>query len=562
MISRNLRYGALCVALCTPIAAYAQVAPLPSTAEAGRFERAIDAPQKAQSVRPDAQTDAAQKRTVAPPPGAEKLRFTLKTIQIEGMTRYAPQVLLAPYKKLEGKRVTVAKMYEVASSVLNRYSDDGYGFVLVYLPPQKIADGTVIIRVAEGCVHSVKLEGMQETLAVRQAIATLRAAKPLPNQLLEEQMLLVNDLPGMQVRAVVEPDKAAGIEGALKLRWIATKKQFEGSLSTNNYGSRYNGPIQMLASGTVNDALGRNDKTTVNLLGAVPLSEAKYVGIEHREQIGLRTSVGVQVSQSNNAPGYTLKPQEVKGKTQGISLDVQHKLLRSRAENLSVQGSVAATNYTTDILGTRLYQDKIRTAKLGVNYDTVDRLDGTNAVSVNVTQGLDVLGARKTGSADLSRAEGHSDFTKLEATAWRAQPVGKSWTLYGLATGQLASAPLLAAEEFGIGGSTIGRAFDVAELTGDHGLSGALEMRYLGLTVSDALVAQPFVFYDMGTVWNMDTNGKRASAAATGFGVRALIDKKIQMSATLALPLKHQPEAAQSSADKNPRLGVMLTVPF
>lgn len=551
-----------CIAMALPTQVAAQRAQLPATAEAGRLERAIEAPQKAKSTPSTASTETGARRTITVPENADKLTFTLKHIAIEGMTRYEEQAVLAPYADLKGKTITVARIYAIASDILNRYSEDGYAFVLVYLPPQKITDGAVTIKVTEGFVNRIELSGIKESPAIREAMDTLRAERPLSSALLEEQMLLLNDLAGIQMRAVVEPDKESKQEGALKLRWIATQDRVDGFVSANNHGSRYNGPAQTLGAISVNNLTGRNDKTSLNTLATVPFSEARYHSIEHRQQIGLRTSLGVQLNRSRNAPGYTLEPQEVRGKTRGITVDAQYKAIRSRRENLDVLASFSATDYRTDILSTRLYEDKLRVARVGAVYDTVDQWNGTSSLGLTVSQGLDILGVRETGSFELSRQEGHSDFTKLELTAWHLHPLGSGWSLYGLAMGQLASDPLLASEEFGFGGSVVGRAFDVAELTGDHGISGTVEMRYIGIEPWYSIRPQPFAFYDMGTVWNLDTNGERESAAAWGLGVRALIDEKAQVSATIGWPLKHRPEAPQYGNATNPRIGVSLTVPF
>lgn len=546
-----------------PLAAQAQLDRLPSTAEAGSFERANNVPAKSLSEGAKAQAPAkVAPREVKAPPDAEKLRFRLKDIHVEGATRFDARELLAPHMALRGKVVSVKQIYVVANAIQQRYLDAGYGFVMVYLPPQKITTGDVTLRVVEGYVHRVVMEPDHKSIAVAQAKQTLMAAKPLPTKLLEEQMLLINDLPGVQVKAVVEPDKKAGKEGALLLRLVATHKRFEGSIGVNNFGSRFNGTVQGIATVSVNNALGRDDKTSVTAMGAVPLREARYVAVEHREQVGLRTSVGVQVSGSGNRPGHTLKRQEVKGASRGVMFDVVHTVVRSREENLIVRASVSANDYETDILGTDLYDDKLRVARIGLNYDTVDRLDGSNALNVTLSKGVDAFGARKTGSANLSRAEGHSDFTKVETIAWRLQPVGNSWSFYGLINGQWVSDPLLSSEEFGFGGGAVGRAFDVAELSGDHGLSGTVELRYLGLAEQHDVLMQPFVFYDAGAVWNLDTGGGRDSAAATGFGVRSLIQRRAQVNAALAWPLKHEPTTPVRRADKDPRLGVSLSVPF
>lgn len=542
---------------------YAQVR-LPKSAEAGRSEQELLTPSipTAKSTGQSLTGDASTSQTLTPPEGADKVEFTLTRIEIEGATRYTPEELLAPSTALLNTRITVAKLYEVASGILARYRKDGYGFVLVYLPPQAIDKGVAKIRITEGYVSRVAFNGVKETPAIREAVRNLQNETPLSLPSLEEQMLRINDLPGVQAKAVVSADKESGKEGALLLTLTGAAVPINGNVAFNNYGSRYIGQWQSIASVSGNDLLGNNDRTTLSGFSALPYREGHFASVEHREQIDLATSVGVRISKSHNRPGYELETQDIRSKTISIALDAQHQYLRSRAENLGFNARFDFSNYNTTIIGTRLYEDNIRALRIGANYDTVDRWNGLSAVSVTVSQGLDIFGARRTGSVDLSRTEGHSDFTKIEATAWHSHPLPEAFSLYTLASGQLASDPLLSSEEFGFGGSTLGRAYDIAEITGDHGLAGTVELRYLGIPKWQDTLFQPFSFYDAGWIWNIDTGGKRELAASSGVGLRAMVADSVQVNATLAYPLKRDIQAPQTHDSANPRLNVGISYNF
>lgn len=89
------------------------------------------------------------------------------------------------------------------------------------------------------------------------------------------------------------------------------------------------------------------------------------------------------------------------------------------------------------------------------------------------------------------------------------------------AEGQLASGALFSSEEFGYGGQVFGRAYDASEIMGDHGLAGALELRYEGLEMLAPARLVPYAFYDVGVVWNVDPGEEqRASGSSVGLGVR------------------------------------------
>ena len=182
-----------------------------------------------------------------------------------------------------------------------------------------------------------------------------------------------------------------------------------------------------------------------------------------------------------------------------------HPLVRLRAENLTLSTGFVATDLHTDLFrgAQTLLSDRIRTLQVGALYDFVDRWSGVNVFDLQLSQGLDILDARTPGSPNLSRADGHSDFTKLTGDLQRVQSLGGNWALLGAVTGQYGLTSLLASEQFGIGGVNFVRAYDPAELTGDSGIAGKVELQYGERTTNIGLDNyQLYGFYDAGRVWN------------------------------------------------------------
>ncbi|MBN4016386.1 ShlB/FhaC/HecB family hemolysin secretion/activation protein, partial [Rhodospirillaceae bacterium AH-315-P19] len=95
---------------------------------------------------------------------------------------------------------------------------------------------------------------------------------------------------------------------------------------------------------------------------------------------------------------------------------------------------------------------------------------------------------------------------------------------------------LLSAEEFRLGGTRFGRAYDPSELTGVDGVGGILELQY-GRSVAWNLVKryQLYGFYDLGAVW--DNDGRQRSLSSTGAGVRTWIYETMTANFEVALPL-------------------------
>ena len=105
--------------------------------------------------------------------------------------------------------------------------------------------------------------------------------------------------------------------------------------------------------------------------------------------------------------------------------------------------------------------------------------------------------------------------------------------------GLYSSHPLLSSQEIGYGGMSYGRAYDPAEITGDKGIMAALELRYTAIPKISALNTKfvPFAFYDIGKVWNNDTNTIPQSAASAGIGTYYRVNDHFSGTMQIAYPL-------------------------
>ena len=126
--------------------------------------------------------------------------------------------------------------------------------------------------------------------------------------------------------------------------------------------------------------------------------------------------------------------------------------------------------------------------------------------------------------------------------------------------GQIASRPLLSSEEFGIGGSEIGRGYDYSERLGDQGVAGVASLTYalpdpVGWTDELRLSA----FLDGGVTRDIGTRRFDGSLASAGLGAAVDLSKGFAAELTLGVPLTGPREA---SGDRSPRLGFTLAKRF
>jgi hemolysin activation/secretion protein len=539
-------------------AAPLQAQPLPAPARP-HAEPPVTVPERRPARPPEVQAPAAP---VAVPPGAEQVRVTVTDVQVEGSTVYAPEALREGYAALIGREVSLADVFGIAEGIQRRYRDDGYVLTRVVVPPQKVTDGVFRLRVIEGFVSQVSVEGDVGPVGARvQAyLDRITAARPVRQQDLERYLLLVSDLPGVTALGVLRP--GAGEVGAAELVVRVERDPFEGFALANNRGSRYTGVGRAALSLQENAATAFGERLRGLFVTTVGDDEERYGQIAYDQALG---SEGLRLRATANydrtRPGQDLDRFDVEGETRSGDLSAVYPVLRSRALSLYVEGGLQASDTEQEALGERLARDRLRVVYAGVTTDLLDRWGGRSTVGASLRQGLDALGASAEGDPDLSRAEGVPDATVLRVRAERYQPFGTTpWGLFAAVKGQYAWDPLLVDEEASFGGETFGRGYDPSEVAGDQGAGMMLEVQYTRAVDTPWLRGyQAYGFYDLGAVWNEDEGAEDPSLASAGLGVRSQLRGGAFLDLEVAKPLTRTPGTRD---DKDPFLYLQLTVAF
>lgn len=384
----------------------------------------------------------------------------------------------------------------------------------------------------------------------------IAALKPFNAKLLERYVLLLNDMPGLKAQAIIEPlDSAEFGEGAVGIAMVFDRVQFRNSASTDNFGSRYLGPYQGAVRLGANSLGLPYSQTMFYGLSTIPTDELKYGALNHSVPIltdGL--TLNTTASYSRSSPGHILRALDIESDATNFTAGINYSLVRSRQQNLQLGVELNAKDIDTDIATTNLYEDRLRVMRFSAVYDNAYWLKGANVFNATLSIGVDALGASEPGALNLSRAEGRSDFTKLELSAARLQGITDNWSLFAAVAGQVSDKPLLSSEEFGYGGQAFGRAYDASELTGDHGVAGSLELRYSGLPDWGLLHSQLFGFYDIGKVWNRDSTATDAAGSSAGGGIRLNYGEDLSAAFSVAQPLTRDIQTPIYFDKKSPRL--------
>ncbi len=481
------------------------------------------------------------------PPGADvpeaiaEEELYLDDVLLNGNEIYSDDFLKDLFKDFLKTDITFGDLYEIPNLIQEYYAGEGHVLSFAFFPPQEVSDGIYKVTIVEGYVDRVKVENASHQALKKKILKTLlpiSQQRPFHLGKAEKYLLHVNSQPGVTVSAMLQPSPTQ--KGATEL--IATVSEVWGGVSATieNRNSAYIGPLAATVAATVNSPFGQGGQLQTQVM--LSLDAKELVSSSARYEIPVTeegTSVSVAGHYALTEPGQELDALDVEGEIFGVDLKMHHPVIRSRARRLDLHAGLSLQRNKVDLLNETLHRDRLHLLQAGAHYRQNGFLGGTSAVLLDVTQGLPIFGASKAGDRFLSRQDGQADFTKLTLDATHLQPLDWNFAMSTTVLGQFATKPVLALQEFGLGGARIGRGYDGGEITCDHGLGGSLELQY------DYYVREPWLnrlqlygFYDAGAVWDEDPAIKQQrTLASTGVGFRTVTDFGLATYLEYAKPL-------------------------
>lgn len=496
-----------------------------STNDPGQIERRI---RERALPRPPAGVDiTGPSEPAVPPAEIPPLKLVLAGVAVTGASVFEPAEFAPLYEEFLAREISTAEIEVILERITAFYRDRGYFLSRAVAPAQDLVGGILRVRVIEGYVDTVVFEDARREQELRPYVRRITAERPLKLATLERGVLLLNDVPGVGAAAGIRPkDEDAG---AYELVIDVDEQAADGSFFFNNWGTDAVGPLQAWLSGGLNSTLGLGERLQAGIF-TVPNqpNELLYGEVGYTHPIGwdgTYVSLTGSMTRVNEGDGSAIDS------TSGrVALRAWHPLIRGQSQNLWLSGGFEYYNLEEDFDDERIAEDRLRILRAGLNYWLADAYKGDNFLAVELSQGLPVLGASRSGSDELTNPSGQSDFTKATLEASREQGLTEEIGIQVAFAGQKSLDRLLSSEQFGYGGSRFGRAYDFAEISGDDGVAGGMELRYgrdVGLSWLEGY--QVFAASDVGMVWN-DVPGEtivRDSLASVGVGLRLTLPRSI-----------------------------------
>ena len=453
-----------------------------------------------------------------------------------------------------GRQLSRTELQQLARSIADTARSRGFIFASAAIPPQELDMGILEVRLEEGTVDEVRIEGT-ENKRVRSILNRIIGPSPQKADV-EKAILLAGDVPGITIiRTKYVRD---GSRGVLLVR--AKEDRSGGQVKLDNSGTDSTGPLRARLTVDLNGLLTSDDTVSVNVI-TNPLSPKELVYVSGSYSIGLGDNgmtASLSAGTGRTEPGGRPAGFESVGRSNFISAALTAPLMRSNKASLYVSGEIAYLTVNQDYIAFGLEKDDIVTFTASA-WGNMRVAGGRMAGGISVTQGLGLFGATEVNDPLSSRFEGSGKFTRLNSWLSYNRDLGGDFSIRAAMNAQLASAPLLSSQTIGIGGPNFGRGYDFSERTGDSGVLGSVELRRnFENPVRYVDWLQVYGFVDGGYVFNLRDNQGGSALYSAGGGLRSGVGDA-NLSFQLAFPLN---SIRAASANKSPHVNFSVGYDF
>jgi hemolysin activation/secretion protein len=448
---------------------------------------------------------------LAPPTPSPRLsgqpRLVVTEFRVTGSTVFGPEEIRSVTEPYRGRPISAEELHEVRDLITRLYVDAGYVNSGAILPDQEVVDGVVEIRIVEGRLGEIRIEGQRRFRErwLRDRLAR-GASIPLDVKRLERELQILQQDPRIRrVHAELGPGAGRG-DAVLRARFEEARPWSAGLEFAND---------EPPSVGPYHTHLHLAHR---NLTGNGDALDAEFGFTDGFEQYGLGYEIPVNRWDTTLGARWSLDESDVveqpfddagiRSESRTFRFDVDHPLYRSLRHRVHLSLAAEHRQSETFLFGDRFSFPPLPEEDDGKSTASILRfaqewvfrdLQQVFAVRSQFSAGLDVGGAT-VHEGDVPDGK---FFAWLGQIQWirRFDPWGVQLLLR--TDVQLADSPLLSMEQFAVGGGTTVRGYRENELVRDNGIISSVELRipvWADGAGRTRLELAPF--YDVGGSWN------------------------------------------------------------
>jgi hemolysin activation/secretion protein len=469
--------------------------------------------------------------------------ITVSKFNVTGSTVFSTEDLAKITEKYTKRPISIAELFQVRSEITKLYVDKGYITSGAFIPPQKLQDGVVEIRVLEGTLEEIKVNGTRRLNPgyVRSRLE-LATKKPLNRDRLLEglQLLQINPL-----IANLSAELAAGTSpGSSTLEvQIREAKTFDTQIILDNGRSPSVGSFRRQAQISEANVLGFGDSASIsytNTDGSNAYDFNYTLPINPRNGT-FAVSLGTSDNDVIERPFNDL---DIQSYSKYYELTLRQPIIQNPNREFA-----AGMSLTRRESKASLFNGEIPFPAIGA--------DDSGRTGVTALRFFQEWTQRDSRQVFAARSQFSIGLDALNSTVKNASPDSSFYAWRGQAQWvrllapdtlmlirgdlQFADRPLLPLEQFGIGGLQSVRGYRQDALLTDNGFFASTEVRVpiWRPNKGSQTLLQIVPFVDFGTAWNRGNsqNLETNTLLSTGLGLRLQLGSQLNAQFDWGIPL-------------------------
>lgn len=471
----------------------------------------------------------------------ENIEFYVRKIKVTGNTVFSDQELAELTSKLRFKRVRLAELRNLAKNITKKYLSEGYITSRAIVPEQEIDLGVVEIKIIEGSIGELKIEGnnrLREKF-IRDRLE-LGTNTPVKVDSLEGQLQLLRANQSIEnIEANLQPAPGEG-KSSLVVEIEENSPWFYG-LEVNNYSTVVTGAER------VNAALGYR-----NLTGNSDALLASFEQALDADSWSLNTSYNLPLNAKdgtvqlrvdidrNEIVGDVFEELNLEGDSELYEVSFRQPLTRTLKKEFALSVGFSFQESRDFFNGVRLNQtNRTSVVKLGQDYTARD-VKGVWALRSQFNIGIDSSDEQEDALVPEALASQPDDlFISWLGQVQRLQRISPNNLLIFQGDVQLTPNNLSPSEQFVIGGVRSVRGYRQNARLGESGVRLSIEDRItIARNAEDNPLLQIAPFADMGVVFSASSDDPEDNfLAGVGLGIIAELISGLNLRLDYAPPL-------------------------
>jgi hemolysin activation/secretion protein len=555
------------VFLNLPFLGLAAPPPPPPGQQMGGVERARELQEQSEKLQKQAgqpgPTKAAEKAPAETPEAPNAPKILVQKINVAGVTLFSAAQIKAITGKYENKELTLKEIQKVADLITDLYRNKGYITSRAFVPPQKIANGVLEIKVIEAKVGTIQVKGNHYfPKSFINRYVTLKQGDAFNYNDLKNNLVNVNTHPDLNVKAVLTPGETPGSTDI-----ILNEKDYlplHVTIGYDNFLSYYLDRNEYTYTFTDNNLSGHGDILTVQYNRAVETDLYYYYSGRYQYPVTPSLDLGFFYSRSNMLLGRDLLSIDSSGESKMYSLFGSQKLIKNDNVDFQLKFGFDYKDVDNYLDGTLSSRDYLRIPWAGLDFDMADDF-GRTIISDTFDYGVPGIMGGTKGDLDandmLTSREGASGSFSLDTlNLLRQQRLPYDMSLLWKNQLQLTNSKLTETEEFQAGGPANNRGFGPAAAVGDEGYAMSWELAVPPYFISKSSQIPYFKartydafrfigFYDWTNVHSnsiQQNENKNITLGSAGCGARLNILENFYARYEIAWPFQGNPTDGKS----------------